>query len=443
MKKRVRFSPTVIVSLIVVAFLIFLRFYQIPQRFIFDIDVQYQALLAKTIINHFHIIWIGVSASNVGYYLGPGLVYLTAFLLWLSKGNPVILGYFASFISVLTIFSLYFVVKKVWNEKVAVFSSIIYGFTPMIINYDRKYWPIFVPLITVWFFYSLVKSQKETRWLILSSILIALSFHVHLSLMIFWLPLFWVIVKQFKRIKLITWILMIGSYLIITLPLIVFDFVHKFDNFLMPIRLIKTLLANKSTSHHLNLEYLVYFLALVFLIMVLIFILKIKRNFANVFLFCLCGLFILLYVFYPGPIQQYYLVFLFPLAAIAIAIFLQYLPKWVLFPLLSVFIIFNVYKFISQKSHGGLEAKKIFIEQVSKKINNDYYLDFDGNMDYEGWRYLFEAYGKKPSQSKTDTMFGWLYPNDISTLTPKLKLNVTTKAEKYYGLITCYHGCVK
>ena len=294
MKKRVRFSPTVIVSLIVVAFLIFLRFYQIPQRFIFDIDVQYQALLAKTIINHFHIIWIGVSASNVGYYLGPGLVYLTAFLLWLSKGNPVILGYFASFISVLTIFSLYFVVKKVWNEKVAVFSSIIYGFTPMIINYDRKYWPIFVPLITVWFFYSLVKSQKETRWLILSSILIALSFHVHLSLMIFWLPLFWVIVKQFKRIKLITWILMIGSYLIITLPLIVFDFVHKFDNFLMPIRLIKMILTNKSTSHSLNLAYLNYFFVLIFVITILVFVLRIKRSFTNVLLFSLCGLFIAL-----------------------------------------------------------------------------------------------------------------------------------------------------
>ena len=34
---------------------------------------------------------------------------------------------------------------------------------------------------------------------------------------------------------------------------------------------------------------------------------------------------------------------------------------------------------------------------------------------YEGWRYLFSTYARKPEQSSEDKTFGWLYPEDLST----------------------------
>lgn len=419
-------------------FIVFLRLYNVNERFIFDIDVQYQALLAKTIIEHFHIIWIGVSASTIGYYLGPGIVYVTALLLWLSKGDPVVLGYFASLIGSLTALSLYYISTKLFNRKVAVISVIIYGFSTFIIGYDRKYWPIAIPLIALWIFYALVQSQKNSRWLIVSVMLIALSYHIHMSLLLFWPFIIWSFFKLFKKIHSSTWIMSIGGYLIITLPLLFFDLVHNFDNMLMPIRFIKnfghstagfhthfgyllTIVNNIWFANYQKLSFLPLLLTL-FTLLTAFHLLSGKKKYPQLLLIFIIAIFFILFGLYPGLLQEYYAVLLFPFIAIAISLFLADMRLSLTLLFMLIFISVNMYSFFASKNTSGLVVKKNLIKKVMRDVHDDYYLSYEGNFDMEGWRYLFEVFGRTPARSKADAMFGWIYPKKISSTPPTVEV---------------------
>jgi len=400
-------------NVLIIVIAIFLRFYQVPERFIFDIDTEYQALLASTIVKDFHIIWIGVSASNIGYYLGPGLTYLTAFLLWITK-DPVVLGYFASLIGSFTLLSICFVSQKLFGKKVSFITTVIYGFMPFIINYDRKFWPIFIPLIGVWIFYGLVQSQKNKWWLFLCTFLISISFHIHLSLMLF-LPFiiytfFRSNILTFKRFNLFFLFLNIVIYLIITSPLLVFDCVHNFDNILAPLRFIQNLGKGKTIVHRdISWIFVAYSVGgLYFWIR--------TKSFTEKMLY---GIFILIcfaFISYPGPMQDYYTVIIFPFLTITVALILAKFPSFVINIGLLVFIWITSYLFITNPSQYGLSAKKIAIKRLCPTLRNKpYYLKVGAEgRDYNGWYYLFTTYCKQPSRSDVDDMFGWLYQEELN-----------------------------
>lgn len=398
----------IIILFFIFAISFFLRFYQIPLRFIFDIDTEYQVLLATTIIKDFHIIWIGVSASNIGYYLGPGLVYLTAFLLWITK-DPVILGYFASFVGSITLVSIWFVSKKFFGEKISLIATTLYGFTPFIINYDRKFWPIFIPLVGIWMLYGLVKSQNNKWWLLLCIFLISISFHIHLSLMVFW-PF---IIYGFIQAKILTLkssnilfiLLNFILYFLITLPLLVFDFVHNFDNLLTPIRFIQHLGTEKISVHReFPWIYVLYLLCSIYLWVG-------TKSFTKKMIYGILIFISFAFIMYPGPMQEYYTVIIFPFITIALALFLYKLPRSLLIGGLFIFSGINIYNFITQPYPTGLNQKKIMIQHICPTIQNKpYYLEVGSKgRDYNGWYYLFTVYCKQPTKSDVDSMFGWIY----------------------------------
>ncbi len=243
-------------TIIVIITTALIRFYRLNDNFLFDIDSEYQAFLAKTIIKHFHIIWIGVSAGSIGYYLGPGLVYLTAILLWPTRGDPISLAFFSAAVGAVTCLSIYFIGHNLYGKSVAMVSTIIYGFSAFIIRYNQRYWPIFIPLVALWIYYSLVKAEKNPRYLILAVVLFSLSFHIHLTLLIFGFFIVWQFVRLFRKIDLFTWAASISGYLFITFPLLIFDFVHKFDNLLMPLRFVTGLFKKRVIAGNFHLNFL-------------------------------------------------------------------------------------------------------------------------------------------------------------------------------------------
>ncbi len=407
-------------TLLVLGGALFLRLYQIPQRFIFDIDTQYQVLYAQTIVRDFHIIWIGVSASNIGYYLGPGLTYLTALLLWITK-DPVVLGYFTSLVGVITLLSVWFVTKKLFGDKAALIAATIYGYTPIIVNYDRKFWPIFVPLVAVWMTYTLVMSHKNKWWLLVCAFLIGISFHIHLSLMLF-IPFvlyaFWK--SGALQIKTANLKFQIGSLLIyfaLTSPLLVFDFVHNFDNLLTPLRFIQNMGRGVGTVPH---AFPWMFAGGTVLCAVLW---KIYTKPTMRWVLAILATICLAFTVYPGPMQEYYLVVLFPFVAIAIGFILHRLPTQILAAWVLIFAVWGTTLFIDSKNPRRLEVKKQTIAKVCKTIRKPYYLEIGGDKrDYEGWYYLMTFYCKRPDRSDTDSMFGWLYPEHLKKALPEEKL---------------------
>jgi len=395
----------------------FLRFYQVAERFIFDIDTEYQALLATTIVKDFHIIWIGVSASNIGYYLGPGLVYLTALLLWITK-DPMILGYAASTVGVLTMASVWYVSHKLFNEKIALIALVLYGLSSQIIGYDRKFWPIFVPLVGVWMLFGLVRSKENKWWLLLCTFLVGASFHIHLSLLIFIPFVVYAFIRAnvftFTRSNILFVLLNFALYLLLTSPLLVFDFVHNFDNLLTPLRFVQQM--GRGGGHGAR----AFPWKLLALALTSLFAFKFTKQYANRMIYSIIAAICLALLVYPGPVQEYYSVILFPFVCVGAALLISPFKNHFIVGMLLCLVTMNVYSFFREKNPLRLELKKQAIAKVCPTLTKrPYFLAISGDgRDYLGWYYLYTVYCKQPSRSTVDGMFGWLYPEHLIQAPP-------------------------
>ncbi|MBI3366186.1 glycosyltransferase [Candidatus Roizmanbacteria bacterium] len=445
-KKRFSFYTTFIFLIFTLSF--FLRFWKVPEHFFFGIDEEYQSLLALSIVKHFHVIWIGLSAANTGFYIAPGLVYLHSLLLWTSRLDPIILGYAASIISFFTVVIFYFIIKHFFGKKTSLIATVIYSFSPFILSYDRRFWnSTLVPLTTILFFLSLVKSEKKPRWYILTAILLGLSFHIHASLFIF-IPitisvlLYRSIVKK-QKISIIYHLSSSISFLLIYSPLIVFDLVHNFDNLKTPFRMIKGIGSNGGFSFltHIHdvqkiisqfwffsLNPVIYQLSSIISFFILLWFFFKKKNSIEKMLVFIAGTYLFMFLFYPGAILGYYFLGFFPFFALIVSLFLSRYFVKVSFFILSLFAIVNIYWISQFPQNEGLSAKKELITRtISVLGNSTFFLDTSQNyLFFGGWRYLFEAYGKKPSSSQADQMFGWIYQKEVSKEKPQLKVIIST-----------------
>lgn len=449
---------------IILAIGVFSRFWNLNEFFTFNFDEEYQALMAWEQVKNFHPVWIGVSASNISYYLGPGITYLNALLFYVNK-DPVILGLFGSFFGIVTAVSLFYVVKQLFSKNTALFAFAFYIGSTFINYFDRRFWnPTPIIFISIWMVYSLMKAKENTRWLILSFVLIAAALHIHLSLLAFWPIIIAVIWLNRKKIKLLTWTAMMGSFFLVTLPLFIFDLNHNFDNMLMPLRFLQKLLVNKheatifvGVSQLLNTLSRLWFMKpftnvqdeiqlgvhgnispthiiltlFSLLIMILVMILSVRKpKYRILTASMLC--FLAAYIFYPGGVVAYFLLGFIGLFCISVGLFLNKLPKYISIPIILIFMVINFYTLLTtQQKQFGLLTRKRLIQKVMTVVGNQpFYLEtrtLDGRKYHSagGWRYLFKAYGKTPAQSHADDFFGWIYQDEISKIKPEMRVIVS------------------
>ncbi|MBI3619970.1 glycosyltransferase family 39 protein [Candidatus Roizmanbacteria bacterium] len=466
-----KFTSRNVLLLLIFLFIILLRFWKVADLFNFTFSEEHQAHLAWEQVKNFHPIWIGVSAANINYYLGPGVTYLNALLFFLSKGDPVILAYFSAILGLATTISLYYLVKELFSKEAALFTTIIYGGSTLINFHDRRFWnPTPIPFVTVWFIFSLIKAQKDTRWFILTAILVGTAFHTHLTLLLFLVPAAFTAVRNIKKIKLSTWLAIVGCYLIITSPLIVFDLVHNFDNILMPYRVLtgkqrpalETFTRQNTISHIkelLSATGRIWFikfntnpqdqivleshadkapgniaLSLLSFLALGSFLLKNRRKGYESFFI---SFFVILtaFILYPSYNPEYYLMSFLTLLTVAIGFWLNEIPKPLAFVVVVFFLIVNLVTVLTMSTKYGLMAKKKLIRATMNTIKNQSFtLQTDGalvekDFTYAGWRYLFKAYGKTPTQSNIDKVLGWIYPDELSQKKSKLKVIVADTVE--------------
>jgi hypothetical protein len=135
------------------------------------------------------------------------------------------------------------------------------------------------------------------------------------------------------------------------------------------------------------------------------------------------------FIFYPGVAGEYYLLGLIALIPIAVGIMLERVPTRVLILFFSFIFLINAYTIaFSNQGMYGLRVRTQVVERVTKAVgNSDFYLETIGRdprkyHPYGGWRYLFKEYGKAPAQSHADEFFGWIYPDEIGSTSPRLRV---------------------
>src|SRR3989344_2594248 len=222
---------TFILLAIIVGPAAYLRFHRLSEIYVFNLDEEYQATYAWTLVKDFHPIWIGLAAAALEFYIGPYTVYLTAILLAFSKGDPIITAYFAAFLGVATTALIFWTGKKIFNLTTGVIASLLYAGLPLFVFFDQKYWnPSFGPIITILLFLTLILNKTSKRWWIMFAALSGAIFETHLPpfpLLLIGL-MFFIKGKYWQDIKLILISLLV--FLVFYWPLLVFDFNHNFSN---------------------------------------------------------------------------------------------------------------------------------------------------------------------------------------------------------------------
>lgn len=427
--------------------------HHLNQIYVFTEDEEYQTNIAMTLVNNLHPIWIGVSASNTGFYLGPFWSYFSYIWLSLSHGDPIITAYIAALLGSLTALCIFYIGLKMFSSRVGIVAAVLYSCLPLIVFFDQKYWnPSAIPLLSIIIVYSLYKTRDNQRYWWLFAFAYGLVFHTHLSLAPFILLAIYSIRKDVSKSVLIQ------SLVIFTLtisPLIVFDYFHKFSNITTPLRLNQiisdshlTLLGKVQafgesimrlyylSPHSINANEILAacskyrsspsLLATPFILLILVFLFRkqtwIKENTR------ILGLGILLisfsYILFPGGSSEYYLLGLFPL--------LLFIPGivWIKYAspvLISIICFLGIVSVLTAYNPYGLASKKQIISQVMSKVGTDSYeLTEKGECHQaEGWRYLFKTYARPPIKSSTDSIFSWLYPTEVSNIPAKFSVIIT------------------
>jgi len=433
---------------------LFLRFHNLENLYIFGFDEEYQATYAMTLVQDMHPIWIGVSASFLDYYLGPYFTYFTAFWFWLSHGDPLITAYVAAVVGVITSVVIFFVGQKFFNLTTGIISSLLYAGLPLFVFYDQKYWnPMFVQLIVLSMFASLLLIKKSPWWWLLFTASVGAIFQTDLAPLPLVIIGIWLFIsgKYFLNKKLL--ISCFAVFLFFYWPLLVFDYYHNWSNLTVLGRYNKQaskagakfdpkhklfsvadtmsrfwyLNPGNSNADELNIScgvektYPSFWLSGLSVILFLYFLNMAFRK--REYPYRLLAYFLIVslgfYLIYSGGSFEYYLhgfVTLFTLivGVIVSQVNKKYRPLFFILIIIALLAGFNTV--INSSDKYSLGAKKKLISKVMIEVgDNSFFIDQGGVCHtYEGWRYLFKIYGRTPDKSFTDQNFAWLYPEELN-----------------------------
>lgn len=231
MGSRIKFLTSINLLLILILLLaLFFRVYNIVSLHGFAADADLYSWIVKDIIYGKHIRLVGQMTSTEGVYAGPFFYYLLVPFFLITGMDPIGTVIFATILGVLTVFSFYFVFKKILGSWAGLIAGFLQAVLPLRVGFDRWVVPsITVNLWSIWFFYSLVKILGgETKYLILGLFLAGLIWHVHLALapLLVLLPL--VVILSKKKPTRNELLLGFLVFALPMLPFLLFELRHQF-----------------------------------------------------------------------------------------------------------------------------------------------------------------------------------------------------------------------
>lgn len=230
---------------------VFFRLYRLPEYMTFLGDEGRDALIIKKILTEGDIPFIGPPTSVGNIYLGPLYYYMMALSMVIFWLNPVAAAGMVALLGIASVALVYLCGKWWFGDRVGLIAAFLYAISPVTITYSRSSWnPNPAPFIALLGIVTLYQAHKTRNgiWFILTGALTAAAIQMHYLALIL-LPVYGLI--SLADIK--SWLL--GDYknfikglcggtvafILIMMPLILFDFNHNFLNW----RALNELFANK------------------------------------------------------------------------------------------------------------------------------------------------------------------------------------------------------
>ena len=228
MRKYFKYFP--LIFILVTA--LFLRLYKAEVFFNYTHDNDLASWIIKDILVNHHTRLIGQQTSVLGVFIGSLFYYLQIPFYLIGRMDPFYTVFLTAILGTFSVYSFYFVFKKIFHKNVGLIAAIIYAVSRIIVFSDRGVYPTMpVMLWTVWYLYDLylIFKGKQKSGFILFGVLTALIWHFNIALLII-LPL--ALISYIASKKKIQWkylFLSAAISIILSLPLITFEVRHNFQ----------------------------------------------------------------------------------------------------------------------------------------------------------------------------------------------------------------------
>jgi len=212
----------------------FLRFYRLEDLMVYLGDEGRDMLVVMDILKGKNFPLIGPRTSVGNLYLGPLYYYMITPFVWFFKMEPLGPAVFVALLGVVTVPLFFFIVKKLFNQKTALFSTILYLISPLVIEFSRSSWnpnpmPFFclILMLLLYFWYQ----TKKPFFLYSSVVCFALMLQLHYIIVLLIPYLIFLFYRQKNQVgnSKDFWRASIILLLLLS-PLVIFDLTHNFVN---------------------------------------------------------------------------------------------------------------------------------------------------------------------------------------------------------------------
>src|SRR3989338_6433550 len=233
MKKKFelpKFSKEIIILLVILLCALFLRTYKSIEGYGYGHDADLYSWIVKDIVVDGHIRLIGQETSTSGIYIGPLYYYMLIPFYLLTNMDPIGVIGFAAALGLLTVFSYYWVFKKLFVPTTGLIAAFVQTFLEIRIGYDRWIVPkILVNIWAIWYLFVVFNlSRGNFSVFFILGILVGLIWHINLALVpiLLLVPVAIFFSKKLPSVKNV--ILGFAGFIIPSVPLILFEIKHGF-----------------------------------------------------------------------------------------------------------------------------------------------------------------------------------------------------------------------
>ncbi len=174
----------IVLFILLFALHFFLRVYKLEEINPFGWDQVDNAWAASSILVGHDYPLVGMQAkNNSGIYIGPLYYYFVAAVYAFTQLDPIASAYIALISSAIGFVTLFFVTLKIFSRSTAFVAVGIYTVSLYGILFDRIQWPVnFIMPLSLLIFYALFRVlQGKEKYVLLLTLCIGLSFHVHFT----------------------------------------------------------------------------------------------------------------------------------------------------------------------------------------------------------------------------------------------------------------------
>lgn len=429
-----------------------LRFYRLPEMASFDFDQEYASNFAYNVLRVFPIQMIGQGLSVQGLFMGPWYFYFLVPFFALFKLHPLGGAVGSVILGLITIFAYYYFGSKLFGKPAGLIAAFFQAVLFRNLVNDWSITPAFscgLAVIITWY-YLYKYWQGETKHLPLLGFIFGIftSFHPILFPFYFVFLILFVFKHIFPSFK--TFLLTIVAFILPLVPLIAFEYFHRFTEIKLLIGIftapkaisggfsLYSKLANYSLSILEGPQSILgfnlfskYLLSAIILIILILFTVKKVHVWKERFHLCVIIttflIFIFYYSFFPIPVISYYLsapviLLVFYLAGILGYLVTKKNSRFFVAIFLIFLIIVNFKTLIFERwlnpSLISLSHKDEIVKVIREKQpkGKDFFVSYISSPGWNfGFNYLFKIYGIIPKErAVNEYIYTIVIPKELS-----------------------------